>query len=104
MTSHRTRGITAALGASALVSAALAGVPMAASATTPSTTPSTSTASSSTQQSACVNNAMSLAAPLVKSRKKPGSARERGVNNVIEQIRQQSENCIDILFRGLLRL
>ena len=37
MTSHRTRGITAALGASALVSAALAGVPTAASATTPST-------------------------------------------------------------------
>ena len=95
MSSRRTRGITAALGASALVGAALAGVATAANAAAAST----SEASYATRQSACVGNAMRLATPLVTSRKKSGSVRERGVNIVIERIRQQSDDCVDILFR-----
>ena len=88
MSPTRARGLAAALGASALAGAALTVGPAVAS--TPQTSVSAEVTASQSQAT-CVDRAMKMARPLIASVAKPGSAKARGADRVLERIRDRPQ-------------
>ena len=88
MSSPRKRGlIVAALSASALTGEALVAG-------------STSTAGAAdADQANCVDQALDMSHNLRETITTPGSARKRGVEQVIARIKDKSAACVDVLFR-----
>ena len=89
MASTRRKGLSAALGASALAAAALTTAPAVAAVDV----------RAAQSEAACVSQAMQMARPLIAARVKQGSARALGVDATIKRIREKSQACEDVLFR-----
>ena len=76
--------VVAALGASALAGAALSASPASAAVSLPTD---------------CVQQAIEMARPLLRTTHRAGSARVRGVADVIAKIKANSAACVDLLFK-----